>query len=65
MADHDPWAIAYDNLDAPRPPNRHLVAALSRLDLKPGGRAIDLGCGSGRHLPLLARRGLNPIGVDL
>jgi len=65
MAEHDPWASAYEGLEAPRPPNVHLVNTLSRLDLAPGGRALDLGCGSGRHLPLLAQHGLSPTGVDL
>ena len=64
MAERDPWALAYGNLDAPRPPNTHLVNALSRLDPKRGGRALDLGCGSGRHLPLLAQHGFHPVGID-
>jgi len=65
MAESDPWAIAYDSLEAPRPPNTHLLATLSRLDVVRGGRALDLGCGSGRHLPLLAQQGLQPVGIDL
>jgi len=65
MNEPDPWASAYVNAELPRPPNPHLVATLSRLDLKPGGRALDLGCGSGRHLPLLPKRGLRPFGFDL
>jgi len=65
MADHDPWASAYEGLEAARPPNVHLLATLSRLGPTPGGRALDLGCGSGRHLPVLAQYGLSPIGVDL
>ena len=65
MDTRDPWATAYDTLDAPRPPNTHLAATLSRLDRKRGGRALDLGCGSGRHLALLAQHGLSPIGIDL
>src|SRR3989304_2321448 len=65
MADHDPWESAYSHLDSPRPPNTHLVAALARLDVKPGHRALALGCGWGRHLPLLAQRGLRPTGVHL
>ena len=65
MADHDPWASAYESLEAPRPPNVHLVNTLSRLALAPGGRALDLGCGSGRHLPALAQHGLSATGVDL
>jgi SAM-dependent methyltransferase len=63
--DHpDPWATAHNSPDFLRPPNPHLVATLDRLDLTPGGRALDLGCGSGRHLPVLAGRGLHPFGLD-
>ncbi|HKZ83196.1 MAG TPA: methyltransferase domain-containing protein [Anaerolineae bacterium] len=65
MADHDPWASTYEDHEAPRPPNVHLLATLSRLNPAPGGRALDLGCGSGRHFPALAQHGLSPIGVDL
>jgi len=64
MAHRDPWGSAYDNLAAPRPPNPHLSATLSRLSPKPGGRALDLGCGSGRHLVLLGGHGLRPTGID-
>lgn len=63
MAQDDPWARAYVTPGTPRPPNPHLSAALSRLKLAPG-RALDLGCGSGRHLPLLAERRQRPIGID-
>jgi SAM-dependent methyltransferase len=65
MAESDPWASAYDTLAAPRPPNTHLVATLARLDPMPAGRALDLGCGSGRHLPLFTQYGLHPVGIDL
>lgn len=32
---------------------------------EPLGRALDLGCGRGRHTPELARRGWTAVGVDL
>jgi SAM-dependent methyltransferase len=63
MADHDSWARTYPTFTTPRPPNAHLVTTLVRLRLKPG-RALDLGCGSGRHLPVLAQHGQVPIGID-
>lgn len=35
------------------------------LDLAPGARIVDLGCGHGRHTNELARRGYQVLGVDL
>jgi SAM-dependent methyltransferase len=40
----------------------HVVAAL---ELKPGERVLDVGCGPGRHAHELARRGLLVHGVDI
>lgn len=37
----------------------------SALDLAPGVRALDIGCGHGRHLEPLAARGLDVLGFDL
>lgn len=65
MTKSDAWASAYEKRDTPRPPNKHLVAALSQLDPLPRGSALDLACGAGRHLPLLIEHGLTPTGIDL
>jgi len=35
------------------------------LHLLPGARILDVGCGPGRHSLALARRGFNPVGVDI
>ena len=35
------------------------------LDLRPGERVLDVGCGPGRHAHALARRGLEVVGVDI
>jgi SAM-dependent methyltransferase len=35
------------------------------LDLRPGHRVLDVGCGPGRHALALARRGIGVMGVDL
>ena len=35
------------------------------LELAPGQRVLDVGCGPGRHSLALARRGLDVVGVDL
>jgi SAM-dependent methyltransferase len=39
-----------------------LVAALG---LEPGDRVLDVGCGPGRHVLELARRGITAVGVDI
>jgi len=42
------------------------VALIEReLDLGPGARIVDLGCGHGRHANELARRGYGVLGVDM
>ncbi len=35
------------------------------LDLRPGMRILDVGCGPGRHLHALARRGIDGVGIDI
>jgi len=35
------------------------------LELRPGMRVLDVGCGPGRHALALARRGIEVVGVDL
>ena len=40
----------------------HIVVAL---DLKPGERILDVGCGTGRHSFELARRGFEVHGIDI
>jgi len=37
---------------------------LSQIDLPPGGRVLDVGCGTGRHCIELARRGYRVVGTD-
>jgi SAM-dependent methyltransferase len=38
---------------------------LEQLDLRPGQRVLDVGCGPGRHAYALARRGIEVVGVDI
>jgi D-alanine-D-alanine ligase len=37
---------------------------LAQLDLPPGARVLDVGCGAGRHSIELARRGYQVVGID-
>lgn len=39
-------------------------ALVRRLDLQPGQRVLDVGCGDGRHLRALAPRGIGGVGID-
>ncbi len=38
---------------------------LSRVQVSPGSRLLDLACGAGRHLEALSARGVEAVGVDL
>lgn len=40
-------------------------ALVGRLELQPGERILDVGCGDGRHLRSLARRGIGGVGIDV
>lgn len=51
-----------DARHALRYPSEHVVRFLASLDC--GGSAIDIGCGSGRHLPVLEEFGFDAIGCD-
>src|SRR6476469_6345896 len=44
---------------------RALLPALGKLGLKEGGRALDVGCGTGRAFPPLLERGWQVHGCDL
>ena len=57
------WDRRYAGADpGPAPePNEHVAALLAGL---PPGRALDLGCGRGRHALWLARRGWRVVAVD-
>jgi SAM-dependent methyltransferase len=39
-------------------------AALARVDLQPGQRVLDIGCGAGAFLRIVAARGAHPSGID-
>lgn len=52
------WAITED-LQTPT-----YEAALERLALEPGMRVLDIGCGAGAFLQMVAERGAEPYGLD-
>jgi SAM-dependent methyltransferase len=43
---------------------REIDFILSQIDLTPGERVLDVGCGTGRHCIELARRGYRVVGID-
>ena len=58
------WAAYYQQL-RDRPPRRTLVKALDKFgELSSDGLAIDLGCGDGRDIVELLRRGWRVVAVD-
>ena len=44
---------------------RFVDELVTRLGARPGARALDLGCGAGRHSKHLASKGLHVTGIDL
>lgn len=66
MTSDDRWD-AWNAGHAPRYPHEKVVQFCLRAfsaDARRGAAALDLGCGTGRHLVFLAREGFVPIGVD-
>ena len=59
----DAWANAADEYDAMLEPFGDAVVA--RLDIRPGDRVVDIGCGAGATSIRLAAAGASVLGVDL
>jgi tellurite methyltransferase len=57
------WAAYYEKL-RDRPPRRTLMKALDLFGNAPDSLAIDLGCGDGRDIVELLRRGWRVVAVD-
>jgi tellurite methyltransferase len=58
------WAAYYDKLRE-RPPRRTLITALDRFGTQAAGSlAVDLGCGDGRDVIEMLRRGWRVVAVD-
>ncbi len=60
------WDARYRETYQPRPPSALLQRWLPRIRPTPGhDRALDLACGTGRNLLLLAEHGWHAVGVDI
>ena len=57
------WSEYYEKL-RDRPPRKTLVAALDAFGTRPDALAVDLGCGDGRDIVEILRRGWNVVAVD-
>ncbi len=58
-------AERYDEEDFTQATDTEVAQLRSLLDLQPGQRVLDIGCGTGRHAVPLAALGLQVTGVDL
>jgi SAM-dependent methyltransferase len=63
VAEH--LAGAYLRYSFTKGTEQEVDALVDLLDLEPGQRVLDVGCGPGRHAHALARRGLEVVGVDI
>ncbi len=73
MVDRDHWfedladhmGTAYDRYAHTKGTVQEVDHVVSVLDLTPGDRVLDVGCGTGRHAIELARRGIDVHGIDI
>jgi SAM-dependent methyltransferase len=73
VADRDHWfedladhmGEAYDRYAHTKGTVQEVEHVISALDLVPGDRVLDVGCGTGRHAIELAQRGFEVHGVDI
>lgn len=63
LADH--MGPAYLRYSFTKGTEQEVDALVDILDLEPGMRVLDVGCGPGRHSLALAARGLDVVGVDI
>ena len=57
--------VAYLRYSFTRGTASEIAFLVDALDLAPGDRVLDLGCGPGRHLAALRRLGIAAVGLDL
>lgn len=73
MVDRDHWfedladhmGTAYDRYAHTKGTVQEVDHVVSTLDLAPGDRVLDVGCGTGRHAIELAGRGIEVHGIDI
>ncbi|HEY8524142.1 MAG TPA: class I SAM-dependent methyltransferase [Acidimicrobiales bacterium] len=63
VADH--LGSAYLRYSFTKGTEQEVEALAAALDLRPGQRLLDVGCGPGRHAHAFARRGVEVVGVDI
>ena len=63
LADH--LGSAYLRYSFTRGTDNEVSFLVDQLDLAPGSRVLDVGCGPGRHALALAERGIEVVGVDI
>jgi ubiquinone/menaquinone biosynthesis C-methylase UbiE len=56
---------AYLRYSFTRGTEQEVAFLLDELELRPGMRVLDVGCGPGRHAHAMARRGLEVVGIDI
>lgn len=63
LADH--MGSAYLRYSFTKGTDAEVDALVAALDIGPGDRVLDVGCGPGRHAHELGRRGIEVVGVDI
>lgn len=61
---HQDWIVNYRNAAVNRFTAMALDAVIRRIDLKPGAKVLDAGCGSGTNSIWLTQRGFGVTGID-